>query len=203
VTSGALNSIGKIKTNGTGFTSYPVGMSPSGITSGPDGNLWFSETYSNSIGQFNPTTSKLTEYALPTLRSYPGGLVAGPGGPGGALVYFTERSRNRTGAVMNPASTGPLVSHSVVVSSGSKQANGLVLSRLASGNIVVSPPVVPNAGQTGAIVVSGQPSVLAPTTPLSTGKSLQQAPSGHGSTRANGPADVLFSNFKPALEAAL
>jgi streptogramin lyase len=209
VTSGALNSIGKIKTNGTGFTSYPVGMSPSAITSGPDGNIWFSQTYSNSIGQFNPTTSKLTEYVIPTLRSYPGGLAAGPGGPGGALVYFTERAGNRLGAVVNSLTGGVLVSHSVPVGNpvtvgvGGKQASGLVLSLLARGNSVVSPPVVPNAGSASATVVSGPAGVLAGTTPVSASKALPQVTLGHSSTPANAPVDVLFGNFKPALESAL
>ena len=39
---------------------------PSGITAGPDGNLWFPESWHNKIGRITPL-GILTEFALPTL----------------------------------------------------------------------------------------------------------------------------------------
>jgi virginiamycin B lyase len=202
VTSVALNSIGKIKPDGTGFTSYYVGNFPYQITSGPDGNVWFSEVYSNSLGRFNPTTSTLTEYALPTLRSYPGGITAGPGGAGGAIVYFTERAGNRLGAAMNPLSGSALLSHAVPSTSGGKQASGLVVSLLASGSnksIVVSPPasVVQNAGQSSG-VVSSQPGEQK----ASVDGTVAQHPSNTRLIETNVPVEPLFNNFKSWLDFA-
>jgi virginiamycin B lyase len=38
---------------------------PSGITAGPDGNLWFTETGANKIGR-TTTAGVITEFAIPT-----------------------------------------------------------------------------------------------------------------------------------------
>ena len=60
-----------------------------GITAGPDGALWFTETFANKIGRIT-TTGELSEFLLPTPNSYPSGITAGPDG----AVWFTESDNN-------------------------------------------------------------------------------------------------------------
>jgi virginiamycin B lyase len=47
-----------------------------GITAGPDGALWFTETYVNKIGRIT-TTGELNEFLLPTPNSHPFAITAG------------------------------------------------------------------------------------------------------------------------------
>jgi streptogramin lyase len=58
---------------------------PVGITTGPDGNLWFTEGHGNKIGKVTPGGS-FTEYALPSAMSEPEGITNGPDGN----LWFTE-----------------------------------------------------------------------------------------------------------------
>ncbi len=60
------------------------------IAAGPDGNLWFTEPSANKIGKIT-TEGKITEYAIPTAYSSPGGITGGPDGN----VWFTESSANK------------------------------------------------------------------------------------------------------------
>ncbi len=64
----------------------PTGVSPQGISAGPDGNLWFTNGSSGQIGKFNPTTDQFTEYNLPNSGSLPDDIVSD--GSGG--LWFTE-----------------------------------------------------------------------------------------------------------------
>ncbi len=52
---------------------------PVGITTGPDGNLWFTEGHGNKIGKVTPG-GVFTEYTLPTTMSEPEGITSGPDG---------------------------------------------------------------------------------------------------------------------------
>jgi streptogramin lyase len=57
---------------------------PEWITTGSDGNLWFTYLGSETIGEFNPSTHAVTQFALPGLVAE--GITAGPHGD----VWFTE-----------------------------------------------------------------------------------------------------------------
>jgi streptogramin lyase len=74
-----------------------AGSQPSGITSGSDGNLWFTEFAGNRIGVINPTTHAISEFTIPTAGSGPQGITAGPGGN----LWFTEFNASRIGTI-NP-----------------------------------------------------------------------------------------------------
>src|SRR5437868_4101348 len=50
--------------------SLAAASQPLGITSGPDGNLWFAEAHGNRIGKITPS-GEITEFPLPTLGSVP------------------------------------------------------------------------------------------------------------------------------------
>ncbi len=75
------------------FTSYtlPAGSSPTAITSGPDGNLWFTET--GKIAKIT-TTGTITEYPLP------GGVTASDITAGGdGNLWFTESGTKKVGKI--------------------------------------------------------------------------------------------------------
>src|SRR5262249_33885451 len=64
-----------------------------GITTGPDGNLWFTEQNANNIGEINPTTHAISLFTVPTAGSWPWGIAAGSDGN----LWFTETLANKTG----------------------------------------------------------------------------------------------------------
>jgi len=79
------------------INEYPVptpGSGPNGIAPGPDGALWFTESYGNKVGRIT-TLGHITEYPLPTSQSYPFGITAGPDG----ALWFTESDANRIGRI--------------------------------------------------------------------------------------------------------
>jgi streptogramin lyase len=67
------------------------------ITSGPDGNLWFTCAGNSTIGVINPTTDAIGVFPTPTAGSDPQGITAGPDGN----VWFTEYTANNIGMI-NP-----------------------------------------------------------------------------------------------------
>ena len=78
------------------WTIVPTAFSyPASITPGPDGNLWFTESYGNKIGVISPTTRVITEFPVPTNRSGPSDIAAGPDGN----LWFTETTANRIGSI--------------------------------------------------------------------------------------------------------
>ena len=76
------------------ITEFPLptaDSSPAGITTGPDGNLWFTE-WTNQIGMINPTTDAITEFPIPTAQSGPAAITTGPDGN----LWFTESMPTRS-----------------------------------------------------------------------------------------------------------
>jgi len=67
---------------------------PHGITSGPDGNLWFTEFVASKIGRITPDGT-ITEFIPPTSNSKPVGIVLGPDGN----LWFTEYGVNKIGRI--------------------------------------------------------------------------------------------------------
>jgi streptogramin lyase len=81
----------------TTIFEFPVptlNSSPTGITLGPDGNLWFTEQSANKIGRLTPD-GIFTEFTVPTLASAPTGITVGPDGN----LWFTEKDGNKIGRV--------------------------------------------------------------------------------------------------------
>jgi streptogramin lyase len=80
---------------GGSFTEFaiPTAISwPYGITSGPDGNLWFTENSGNKIGRITPGGS-VTEFA--TAGGQPWGITRGPDGN----LWFTAALGNYIGPI--------------------------------------------------------------------------------------------------------
>jgi streptogramin lyase len=98
------------------------GTGPEHITPGPDGNLWFTEFWSNRIGRMTPA-GNLTEFPIPTANSAPRGIVAGPDGN----LWFVEADFNRTG-VARITTTGVVTEYSL---------GGSALDQLQPTDIVV------------------------------------------------------------------
>ncbi len=79
------------------ITEFPIptaDSSPSGITAGPDGNLWFTEQAGNKIGRIS-TAGAIAEFAIPTANSFPVDITAGPDG----TLWFLEHSANQIGRI--------------------------------------------------------------------------------------------------------
>ncbi len=83
------------------ITEYPVPTAksdPMDITTGPDGNLWFTEFLSGSIGKITPSGT-ITEYPIPPSPNggsiWPYGITAGPDGN----VWFTEGASSKIGKI--------------------------------------------------------------------------------------------------------
>jgi len=71
---------------------YPIPTAlsgPSGITKGPDGNLWFAESNAYKIGRVTVSGS-ITEFPLPQPRALSHGIADITAGPDGNL-WFTQR----------------------------------------------------------------------------------------------------------------
>src|SRR5262249_30339971 len=62
---------------------------PEGIPRGPDGTLWFAETFADRIGRITPA-GVVTQFSLPFL-SQPAEITAGPDGN----LWFTEAGSSR------------------------------------------------------------------------------------------------------------
>ena len=50
---GPSSKIGRVTTSGA-FTEYPIPNRAAGITTGPDGALWFTEQNAHRIGRLSP-----------------------------------------------------------------------------------------------------------------------------------------------------
>jgi virginiamycin B lyase len=72
----------------------PAGGTPTGITTGPDGNVWFTELDGDRIGRITPA-GVLTEFPLPAFGRGPRGITRGPDGN----LWFTEFTGNRIGRI--------------------------------------------------------------------------------------------------------
>ncbi len=69
-------------------------QSAMGIAAGPDGNIWFTESSANKIGQIT-TAGVITEFPIPTANGLPYGIAAGPDGN----VWFTEFAVYKIGRI--------------------------------------------------------------------------------------------------------
>src|SRR5262245_31930788 len=72
-----------------GSTSGPVG-----ITTGPDGNLWFTEVCASQIGRITPD-GIVTEFPLPYRYSSPQDITTGSDGN----LWFNENNGRRIGRI--------------------------------------------------------------------------------------------------------
>jgi hypothetical protein len=74
------------------FTIPTAGSLPYGLTSGPDGAVWFTEWNSDKIGRIT-TAGVVTEFTIPATSHGLHAIVTGPDGN----LWFTELDGNRIG----------------------------------------------------------------------------------------------------------
>ena len=70
---------------------------PSFIATGPDGDLYFTETVADRIGRLDPKTGAIAEFRVPTVNGSPLGIATGSDGN----VWFTEDRAGKIGR-LNP-----------------------------------------------------------------------------------------------------
>ncbi len=113
----ALLSAGPTVVPGTAaVTEFNAGITaasaPIDITTGPDGNLWFTESGASQIGRITPT-GVITEFATGiSPGAGPSGIVTGPDGN----LWFTENLIDRIGRI---TPTGTVTEFSVGITPGS------------------------------------------------------------------------------------
>lgn len=64
------------------------------IATGPDGNIWFVDSYCNAIGVMTPQ-GQVTKFTLPSPSSRPSDITTGPDG----ALWFTEQWGGRIGRI--------------------------------------------------------------------------------------------------------
>jgi YD repeat-containing protein len=86
--------IGKITTSGS-ITEYalPNNSRPKGMTAGPEGSLWFTDSESNKVGKIS-TSGTIKEFTLPT-GSAPVDITSGADGN----LWFTESGSSKIGMI--------------------------------------------------------------------------------------------------------
>src|SRR5437763_14371406 len=90
------------------ITEFAIGITPGAfpffITTGPDGNLWFTEG-AGPIGRITPGGA-VTEFSAGiTAGASPLGIAAGPDGS----LWFTERGMARIGVITSPGLAPELI----------------------------------------------------------------------------------------------
>jgi streptogramin lyase len=89
--------IGRITPNGV-ITEFPIHVAnsmPGSITKGPDGNLWFTDEATNSVGRVSITTGQVTEFPLNSRPGDDGSITTGPDGN----LWVTETSATKVARV--------------------------------------------------------------------------------------------------------
>ena len=98
--------------------SFPLpggGALPFGITAGPDGNLWYTESNSNKVGRIT-TAGVITEFPTLSAGSAPNQITAGPDGN----LWFTIEVPNKIGRI---TTAGVVTEFSVLT--GNAHVNGI------------------------------------------------------------------------------
>jgi streptogramin lyase len=90
--------------------TIPWSSLPEQMTTGPDGNIWFTDDGPNSIVQVFPDGSMLS-YPIPTSNSTATGITAGPDGN----IWFTESGSDKIGRLA--IATGTFVEYGVPTAS--------------------------------------------------------------------------------------
>lgn len=100
------------------ITEFPLNTAlptPQGVTTGPDGNIWYTDPGSNKVGRLDPATNVVTEFTLPTAGSNPIGITTGPDG----ALWFALFGTDAIGR-LDPA-TGAITEFPLAVGSGPQE----------------------------------------------------------------------------------
>ena len=92
---GLITPTGTVTEFNAGIASDGLPVSPTSITTGPDGNLWFTEDEGGCVGRISRTGGDLTKFSVPTADGGPVSIAAGPDGN----LWFTEFWANNIGRI--------------------------------------------------------------------------------------------------------
>jgi streptogramin lyase len=130
--------------------SLPPGSVPTGITTGPDGNLWFTNSGAGQIGKLDSLTHQVALINLPDPTCKPVGITTGPDGN----LWFTEQAGGKLGVMTTagalnnefPVGSGP--TGIITGSDGNLWVTLLTGNQIAKVNVagVVSLFSLPTAG---------------------------------------------------------
>lgn len=110
-----MNDIGRMAPDGdlseffVSTTANDMQPNIADVTTGPDGNLWFTETTANKIGRMTPA-STFTEFSIPSSPSSPIGITAGPDGN----LWFTESDLGLAGGSYGLGKIGRITPKGVI-----------------------------------------------------------------------------------------
>jgi streptogramin lyase len=159
-TVGPANGIGRI-TTAAAITFWTIaGSSMSGVTAGPDGNVWFCDQGNNSIGKIT-TSGAWQEFPIPTLTANPANIVTGPDGN----LWFTETNGNKIGKI---TTAGVITEYPVLTASAQpsfitvggdgnlwfSEGTGNNIGRITTAGVVTEYPI-PTAGSDPGGVAAG------------------------------------------------
>jgi virginiamycin B lyase len=150
------------------FTEYPImgASNLDGITEGPDGAVWFTDSGGNEIGRIT-TAGVPKEYAIPTSSASLDGITAGPDG----AVWFAEHSAEKIGRITTDGltvteySTG-ITGTPVGIASGPDSAlwftenNGNYIGRITTDGASVNQYPVPTNNARPNSITSGPDGAL-------------------------------------------
>jgi len=148
----------------TEFASLPTASSqPDAITTGPDGNIWFTEVGRvNGIGRLAPDGTLLGETPLAN-NSLPAAITVGPDGN----LWFTEQNANKVGRV-NTA--GTLLGETVIPTSNSQplgitagpdgalwfvESSGNKIGRIATNGTILGEIFIPTTNSQPVGITAG------------------------------------------------
>jgi streptogramin lyase len=104
----------------------PKGSEPEKITTGSDGNLWFT-TGSSTLGRISPS-GEISQFPTPTSNSRPFAITAGPDGN----VWFTELAAGKIGRV---TPSGDIAEFPVPICGGGGPCNMNAITAGPDGNV--------------------------------------------------------------------
>jgi len=122
-----------VKPDGTpaSFSPIPIptaGANPQEITRGPDGNMWFTELNTDTIGRVNVAAHTITEFPIkliadPLAKAAPRGIVAGPDGN----IWFTETGGGQSERLGHISTTGTNYGETNILTGGATDPEGLTV----------------------------------------------------------------------------
>jgi streptogramin lyase len=135
---------------------------PTGVASGSDGSIWFTQQAASKIGRLNPATGAITgEFPTDTPDAGPSGIVATTSG----FLWFTEENADRIGRI---DSSGNIEEFGLgVIASGSRPnaiAVGpdgfLYFTEFAGGKLGRVDPATTSVTEIGGVTLSGPAAIV-------------------------------------------
>jgi len=121
--------IGRITTSGA-ITQFSIAGAQSlvGLASGSDGNIWFTDQFSGTVGHINTTGGGLKKFALPA-GSHPQGLTTGPDNN----LWFVDQKNNGLFTIGRITISGTIKEFAVGKNAGPFQPYYYSLAQIAPG----------------------------------------------------------------------